>query len=143
MRLIVALNLTIHRSPAVAFSTMGAVIVFGTLALIFIIQAVATPPAGKLTTVVPPSAKLVHIHRQKVYKWAKFFAGPLVCLGILAIMIPGNAKYAVFAFGSIALLLAVILLPITYFNALNFDRSLTALICNTWIHWQYSPEQWE
>jgi intracellular septation protein A len=138
-----AVNLTIHRSPAVAFSTMAAVIVFGTLSLIFIIQAVTTPPAGKLATEVPPAAKLVHIHRQKVYKWAKFFAGLLVFLGILALMIPGNPRYAVFAFGSIALLLAVILLPVMYFNARNFDRSLTALICNPWIHWQYSPEQWK
>jgi len=140
--LVAAVNLTIHRSPAVALSTMAAVIVFCTLSLIFIIQAVTTPKGAKLATVLPPSAKLVHIHRQKVYKWAKFFAILLVFLGILAIMIPGNAKFAFFAFGSIALFLALILLPVMYFNARNFDRSLTALMCNPWVHWQFSPEQW-
>ena len=141
--IVVAVNLTIHRSPTVVFSTMAAVIVFGTLSLIFIIQAVATPQAGKLTTAVPPSAKLVHIHRQEIYPWAKFFACLLVFLGILAIMIPGNAKYAVLAFGGIAVLLAAILLPVMYVTARNFDRSLTALMCNPWVHWQYPPEQWK
>jgi hypothetical protein len=141
--LVAAVNLTIHRSPAVALSTLGAVIVFCTLSLIFIIQAVTTPQEAKLATVLPPSAKLVHIHRHKVYKWAKFFAILLVFLVILAIVIPGNARYAALAFGSIALLLAIILLPVMYFNTRNFDRSLTVLMCNPWVHWQYPPKQWK
>jgi hypothetical protein len=104
---------------------------------------VTTPQEAKLATALPPSAKLVHIHRQKVYKLAKFFAILLATLGIPAIVIPGNVRYAFLALGSIPLLLAVVLLPVMYFNARNFDRSLTALICNPWIHWQYPPEQWK
>src|ERR1700691_5893759 len=63
-----AVNLTIHRSPAVAMGTMFAVVVVGALGMIFIIQ---------------------------------------------------------------------------YVSNRNFDRSLTALECNPWVHWQYSPAQWQ
>jgi len=41
-----------------------------------------------------------------------------------------------------ALFLAAILLPVAYVTARRFDVSLTALECNPWLHWQYTPEQW-
>ncbi len=140
---VIAVNLTINRSPIVMGSTIAAVIVFGALSLIFIVQAVTTPKEAKLAVGLPPSAKLVHIHRKKVYKWAKSFAILLACLGILAIAIPGDARYAVAGAGGIALLLAVILLPVMYVTARNFDRSLTAVECDPWAHWQYPPELWK
>jgi len=138
-----AVNLIINRSPVVAGIMLGVVIIFGALALIFVIQSVTTPQQAKLVTVPPPSAKVVHIHRQKVYKWVKFFAILLGILGIMAVAIPGNARYAAYAIGSIALLLAAVLLPVGYFNALKFDRSLTALMCDPWVHWQYPAEEWK
>lgn len=129
--------------PSHSGSHQAAVIVFDALSLIFIIQAVATPTAARLTVALPPSAKLVHTHRRKVYKLAKFFAILLAVCSILAILIPGDAKYGVLAIGGIALLLAVVLLPVAYVTARNFDRSLTALEINPWVHWQYSPAQWK
>jgi hypothetical protein len=141
--IVTAVNLTINRSPAVVGATMAAVIVFSALSMIFIIQAVSTPSAEKLTTVLPPSAKLVHIHRKKFYKLAKFFAILLAIFGILAIVIPGDARYGALAVGSIALLLALVLLPVMYVTTRSFDRSLTALECNPWVHWQYTPAQWK
>ena len=136
-------NLVINRSPVVAGVAMGAVIIFGALALIFIIQSVSTPKEAKLATVLPPSAKLVHVHRQKVYKWAKAFAITVAILGVLAIVIPGNAVFAVYALGSIVLLLGAILLPVGYFTSLGFDRSLTIMMLNPWVHWQYPAEEWK
>jgi hypothetical protein len=141
--IIAAVNLTINRSPTVMGGTMAAVIIFSALSMIFIIQAVSTPPAGKLTTVLPPSAKLVHVHRKKFYKLAKFFAILLACLSALAIAIPGDARYAPLAIGGIALLLAVVLLPVMYVTTRNFDRSLTALELDPWVHWQFTPAQWK
>jgi hypothetical protein len=138
-----AVNLTIHRSPAVAMGTMFAVIVVGALGMIFIIQYASTPKSARLTTAVPASATLVHVHRQKVYKLAKFFATLLALCAVLALLIPGAAKGAVLAVGAIALLLALVLLPVMYVTNRNFDRSLTALECNPWVHWQYSPAQWQ
>jgi hypothetical protein len=113
------------------------------LGMIFIIQYASTPKSARLTTALPPSAKLVHVHRQKVYKLAKFFAILLAFFAVLAILIPGAAKGAVLAVGAIALLLALVLLPVMYVTNRNFDRSLTALECSPWVHWQYSPAQWQ
>ena len=90
---VAAVNLTINRSPAVVGGAMAAVVVFGALSLIFIIRAVSTPPEAKLVMALPPSAKLVHVHRRKVYKWAKFSAILLAVCAILAMVIPGDAKY--------------------------------------------------
>jgi hypothetical protein len=49
---------------------------------------------------------------------------------------------AVLAVRAIALLLALCLLPVTHVTNRNFDRSVSALECNPWVHWQYSPAQW-
>jgi hypothetical protein len=38
--------------------------------------------------------------------------------------------------------LGTFLLAIWYVTSRNFDRALTALLCDSWIHWKYSPEQW-
>jgi hypothetical protein len=141
--IVTAVNLTIHRSPAIAMSTMFAVVVIGALGMIFIIQYASTPKSARLTTAVPASATLVHVYRQKVYKLAKFFAILLALCAVLALLIPGAARGAVLAVGSIALLLALVLLPVMYVTNRNFDRSLTALECNPWVHWQYSPAQWQ
>jgi len=141
--IVAAVNLTIHRSEAVAMGTMFAVVVLGALGMIFIIQYASTPKAARLTTAVPASAKLVHVYRRKVYKLAKFFAILLALCAVLALLIPGAAKGAVLAVGGLALLLALVLLPVMYVTNRNFDRSLTALECNSWVHWQYSPGQWQ
>jgi hypothetical protein len=138
-----AVKLTIHRSEAVAIGTMFAVVVIGSLGMIFIIQYVSTPKSARLTTAMPVSATLVHVYRRKVYKLAKFFAILLALCGVLALVIPGPAKFAVLALGAVALLLALVLLPVMYVTNRNFDRSLTALECNPWVHWQYSPAQWQ
>jgi hypothetical protein len=138
-----AVNLVINRSPVVAGVTLGVVIIFGTLALIFIIQSVSTPKEAKLATELPPTAKLVHVHRQKVYQWAKVFAISVVILGVLAIALPGNGPYVIYAVGSVVLLLGLVMLPVGYLNAMKFDRSLTALMCDPWVHWQYSAEEWK
>ena len=90
-----------------------------------------------------PSAKVVHLHRQKVYKGAQVIAILLVICGILAMVIPGKAALIGWVTGSLALLAAVVgLLPL-YFKARNLDRALTSVLCNPWVHWQYTPEQWK
>jgi hypothetical protein len=136
-------NLTINRSPAVAGIAIGTVVLLGTLSLIFIIQSVTTPKEAKLATGLPPSAKVVSLHRQKVYKWAKLSAMVLAIVGILGIAIPGDGKIIVLVPGGMALFVALITLPTAYFKARGLDRGLTAVLCNPWVHWQYTPEQWK
>jgi len=140
--IIAAVNFTMHKSPVVAGITLAAVIIFGTLSLIFIIQSVSTPQQAKLEVTLPPGAKLVHFHRQKIYKWVKVLAIMVAICGTLGIVIPGDARYAALALGAFALFMAAVLLPVAYVTARRFDVSLTALECNPWVHWQYTPEQW-
>jgi hypothetical protein len=137
-----AVKFTENRSAAVVLATMFTVIVLGTFAMIFIIQTVSTPKEARLATVLPASAKLVQVHRQKVYHWAKYLGALVAIFAVLAAAVPGNAKFIALAFGSMTLLLAIILLPVAYINALHFDRSLTAMELDPWVHWQYSPAQW-
>lgn len=136
-------NLTINRSPAVAGIAIGTVVLFGTLALIFIIQSVTTPKEAKLATGLPPSAEVVGLHRQQVYKWTKLSAIVIAIVGILGIVVPGDGKIIVLLPGGMALFVALIALPTAYFKARDLDRGLTAVMCNPWVHWQYTPEQWK
>jgi hypothetical protein len=137
-----AVKFTENRPVLVVIGTMLTVVVLGTFAMIFIIQSVSTPKEARLATVLPASARLVHVHREKVYHWAKILGALVAVFAVLGVVVPGNAKFIALAFGGMTLLLAVILLPVAYVNALHFDRSLTAMELDPWVHWRYSPAQW-
>jgi hypothetical protein len=128
-------------SEALQMVLLGVVValVFG---MVFSAKAVATPKAARLTTTLPPSAKVLTLHRDHLYAWAKFVVGFFaVCAA--GLLIPGDAKYAFVGVGGVALLLAVLFLPLLYINARNMDRALTGLELNSWVHWQYSAAQWQ
>jgi hypothetical protein len=139
--IIAAVNLTEGKSDAVVFSTLAVVIVLGTLALIFIIQAVSVPKESKPAS-VPHSVRLLSNNRRKMVKWVKVFA---VLLAIFALcgLIPGAAGIVSLTLGGLTLFLAVILLPVFYVTSRGFDQSLTAIEIDPWVHWQYTPEQWQ
>jgi len=140
---VAVVNLTIHRSPTLALSAIGGAVVMSTIALIFIIQAISTPKEAKLGTGLPPSAKVVHVHRQKIYQWAKLLAILLVICGNLAFLLPGIYGELMWVPGGIAAALGLFgLLPL-YFKARGLDRAATAVTSTPWIHWQYSPEEWK
>lgn len=141
--IIAAIDLTKQRSEGVVLATMFSVVVAGALAMIFIIMAVSTPKDAKLTTALPKSVKLVHVHRQKAYTWMEILALTLVGCAALGLLVPGNAKYVAMSLGGIVLLLALILVPVGYVTALQLDRALTVLEHDPWVHWQYSPAQWQ
>jgi hypothetical protein len=142
LAVVAAVTLTAHKSPMVVGITLGSVIVVGTLAMVFIISSATTPKTAKLTSTLPAGAKLVHLHRQKTYGWAKFLAALVAVLCALGFVLPGNAGFAAFAFAGFSAFLGAILLPIMYVMARKFDVSLTALQCDPWVHWTYTPEQW-
>lgn len=137
--IVAAVNLTIDRPAPVALGTMLAVVIVGTLALIFMIQSMSTP----LVSVVPASVKMLHTHRQKTYLWCKRFGIMVLVAFALAVALPGTLKIVVLVVGGSATFLGIILLPTQYFVARNLDRALTALEFDPWIHWQYSPEEWK
>jgi len=143
LAIIGVVNLTKNSSETVSVAAMIGVVIVGTLVMIFGIMAVSTPKAAKLVTALPPTAKLVHFHRQNVYRWARIIAGIVAVCAAVGLLIPGPVKYVALALGGITLLVAVILLPVGYVTARSFDRSLTALEYDPWVHWQYPPAQWQ
>jgi hypothetical protein len=138
--IVATVDLTINRSPVVAGIALAAVIIFGTLALIFIITAVSTPKESK-PAALPHSVKLVTNNRRKMYVWVKVFA---ILLGIfaLAALVPGTARIVALTIGGMTLFLAIILLPVLYWTSRTADKSLTETELNPWVHWLYTPDQW-
>jgi uncharacterized membrane protein HdeD (DUF308 family) len=92
---------------------------------------------------LPSLVETVHFYRRKIRVWVKRLGWSLLVLGVLAVAIPGEAKYAVAAVAGMLVFLALVLLFAAYFAALNQDRALTALKYKSWVHWTYSPAQWE
>lgn len=139
--MVAAVKLSINRSPTVAGIVIGSTIVFGTLALIFIIQAATVPKESKPAS-LPHSVHLVTNNRRKIVRWLKVL-GVLVVLFALAGLFPGAAGIISLTLGGFVLFLAVILVPVAYVNLRGLDQSLTATELNPWVHWIYTPEQWQ
>ncbi len=139
--IIATINLTAHRSVAVVAGAMGAVIVIDSLALIFIIQAVSVPKESK-PAALPHSVHLVTTNRVKVLKWLKVFA-VLIAVCALGGLLPGAAGIISLTLGGFTLLLVVILLPVYYYNTRGLDQALTATELNPWVHWHYTPDEWQ
>jgi hypothetical protein len=57
--------------------------------------------------------------------------------------VPGPAGIIALTLGGFTLFLAVILLPVAYVNLRGLDQSLTAVELAPWVHWNYTPEQWQ
>lgn len=134
---IAAVNLTIGKSPIIAFTTLGVAIVVGTLTLIFIIMGLTNPrPAA-----IPPSTPLVRFHRQKTYKWFPRLAIFSVVFVLCEFLLAGTARDILGVLGGMTIFLGLVLLPTYYFSSRIADRSLTALEYAPWVHWQYDQAQ--
>jgi hypothetical protein len=122
---------------------MFAVVVVLTLAMIFSIQAVTVPKAAQLTTTLPPAVKVVTVFRQSFYKWTVEFLVFMATCAVLCLVLPGAARFIVLTLAGVTLLVGLVLLPVLYVMDRRFDRSLTAMELDPWVHWQYSPVQWQ
>jgi hypothetical protein len=135
-------HLTENKSFTVQMIALATVIVLLTLALIFSITAVTTPQAAKLNTRLPPNVTLVNLYRRRVLHFLKvslvFFA-----IAAAACIIPGAVRYIAATLLAMGLLLGSIMLPTGYIMARRFDRSATALTLHPWLHWHYSPAEWQ
>jgi hypothetical protein len=141
--IVAAINLTSGRSEGVQLGVMFGLIVVLSLAMIFSIQAVTVPKTARLTSTLPPSAKVLTVFRQSFYKWTKGFLVFMAACAVLCLVLPGAAKFVVLALAGVTLLVGLVLLPVLYVMDRRLDRSLTAIELNPWVHWQYSPAQWQ
>ena len=122
-------------SEAMQLVLLGILIVALVFGMVFSVKAVASPKSARLTTTLPPSTKVLTLHRDHLYAWVKFVVGFFAVCGA-GLLIPGDVKYAFMGLGAMALLLAAILLPLLYINARNMDRALTGLELNSWVQYE-------
>jgi hypothetical protein len=136
---VAAVNLTAHSSRTVVFVTLATVLTLGTMALVWIIVAVSTPPVAAFSKAIP----LTRVHRSKLIPWTKRFCWLLAVFGLLAVVIPGDNKAIVYTIGGMFTFLGIILLFTGYIAALGLDRSLTSVEADSWLHWHYTPDAWK
>jgi hypothetical protein len=136
-----AVKLTINGSATVMFIVLGATIVVATLGMIFIIQAATVPRESKPSS-VPHAVHLVTDNRRKIVKWLKALGVAMAIFALIA-LIPGAIRIVSLTLGGFTLFLAIILLPVAYVSMRGLDQSLTASKLNPWVHWSYTPEQWQ
>jgi hypothetical protein len=136
--ILAALSLTANSSPLVANIALALAVLVGTSAFIWIIVAASTPKVPPL----PRATKLVRVHREKLVRYARWFVGSMLGLGLLAILVPGDWKIAVGVAAGLLAFLGIVLLFTGYIAALGFDRSLSSVESEPWVRWTYTPEQW-
>jgi hypothetical protein len=136
--ILATLTLTASSSPLVANTTLALAVLIGTIAFIWIIVAASTPKVPPL----PRATTLVRIHREKLVPYARWFVGSMLALGLLAIFVPGDWKIAVGVAAGLLGFLGIVLLFTGYIAALGFDRSLSSVESEPWVHWTYTREQW-
>jgi hypothetical protein len=127
-----------HPGP-VAYMAIGATVVFGTIAFIWVIIVASTPKSAPL----PKTAKMLTPNRQKVWKWAKRFLWTVLALAVLEAVLRGTAQIVVGTFGGMFVFVGIVLLFTGYVSARQMDRWLSAVEDTPWIHWSYTAEQWQ
>jgi hypothetical protein len=132
-------NLTKNSPAPVTFASLGALILFGTMGLIWLLVTICTPK----TAALPHGTKLVRVRRAMLIPWARRLGWAILILTVLAFAVPGNAKGVVYALGAILLLLGLVMLFAGYIVALHADRSLTSIEVDPWVHWSYAADEWK
>ena len=140
--IVVTLNLIQNRPLAVQVGALFTVIVLVTLGMIFSITAVTVPKSAKLNTTVPKAVPILDLRRRYVFHWLKVTAVYLAIFAA-ACAIPGPPRYIAGSLLGLGALLASVMLPTAYIMARRFDRSATALTLHPWLHWHYSPPEWQ
>jgi hypothetical protein len=141
LAIVTMIHFSSHFSLLVQVGTMLTVVSVTTVSMIFAVQAAATPREAKLTTAMPPAAAQVQVGRRRIYRWGKVYLSLLVISDLLGHVIPGFSSFPLYVAG-LTLAPALIVFPLMYQRAWRQDRTLTALKCRSWTHWQYSPAQW-
>jgi hypothetical protein len=136
--LIQAVRFTQHHSPTAGFSMMGAVVLLGTIAMIWVVILVSTPKSVPL----PASVKMLDQYRRKVSMWAKRMAWVVLAWALLTAVLPTVPRIIVGSIGGIFVFLGIVLWFTAYLNARQMDGWLSAIEAQPWVHWKYSADQW-
>jgi hypothetical protein len=61
----------------------------------------------------------------------------------VALALPSSWSWLPEALGGFVLLICGPMLGLAYMMARRNDRGMTSVVTNPWVHWQYTPEQWQ
>jgi protein-S-isoprenylcysteine O-methyltransferase Ste14 len=92
---------------------------------------------------LPPSVRLVTLHRHKIAVWIWRFLVYLLVMTAASLAVPASWFWLPSMLGGFPLLVCGPMLAILYMMARRNDRGMTSVIANPWAHWQYTPEQWQ
>jgi hypothetical protein len=136
---VTAVKFTADSPAAVTAAAIGGVCFFGGLAFIWLIIQFSIPAPPPL----PAGTKLVNINRVKLLPWARRLGWATAVIAVLAVAVPGYAKFAVYVVGGMLIVLGIVMLFSAYIVAQHFDRSLTSVESSPWVHWSYTPQEWQ
>lgn len=91
---------------------------------------------------LPPSARLVTLHRHKVYRWIWRLLVYVLINACAAYLLPSSWTWLPLFLGGFVLLVCGPMLSILLLMAWRNDRGMSAVIAAPWAHWQYAPEKW-
>jgi hypothetical protein len=128
-----------HHSQTAAFSMMGAVVLFGTIAMIWVIVLISTPKSAPL----PASVKMLYLHRRKVSMWAKRISWVVLAWALLMFALPRTPRIILGSIGGLFVFFGIVLWFTAYLTARQMDRWLSAIEAQPWVHWTYSADQWK
>jgi hypothetical protein len=137
--MIQAARFTDHHSQTAAFSMMGAVVLLGTIAMIWVIVLVSTPKSASL----PASVNMLYPNRRKVSMWAKRMGWVVLVWAMLMVVLPETPRIILGSIGGLFVFLGIVLWFTAYLNARQMDRGLSAIEAQPWVHWTYSADEWK
>jgi len=127
-----------HPGPP-AYVGLGATILLGTIAMIWVVIVVSTPKSAPL----PQTAKMLTPNRRKVWRWGRRFTWTVLALAVVELVLRGTAQIIVGVFGGMFVFVGIVLLFTSYVSARQMDRWLSAVEDSPWVHWSYTAEQWQ
>jgi hypothetical protein len=141
---IVALTLGAFGGPASHSATSKAVLIVLAVLLVLagFIAVVFRITEGRLAN-LPPGARLLNIHRSRLFPWIRSTGVLLLAISGVALLGPSDWIALPLTLGAVVLLLGTSVLYPLYLKARRFDRGMTALLAKPWVHWQYTPQQWQ
>jgi hypothetical protein len=134
-----AAKFTTGHSQAAGFTMMGITVFVSTVAFIWVIILLSTPK----TVPLPPNTKMLDLNRRRVSRFAARAGWVLLALTILIIVLHGTARILLGTLGGFFAFLGLILWFTAYITARHADRCLSIIEANPWLHWTYTPDQWQ
>jgi hypothetical protein len=92
---------------------------------------------------LPQGAKICDLHRRRLLPWIRSTGILLVFTSTGSMLAPERWSAAPLVLGAMVMLVAAAVLYPMYLQARRFDRSVTSLVQDPWVHWKYPAEQWQ